>query len=169
MTSARCTSFSSSTPPRLARGSIHSGQTDLLVPKALRGRKLSDMSVGVEHMFESQQPGDDGDGEETADAGLVHGVLPTPDGSPEQRIPSAATQAVLESVAEVVLARDWRVLAAKAWERQRAAVTAWTAAARVTATVLGADAGPAEQDSADAEPALALRRSDRAMAFELSG
>jgi hypothetical protein len=47
------------------------------------------------------------------------------------------------------LPRDLQVLAARAWDRQLAAVSALASAARVTATVCAG--GPDEQDDADAE------------------
>jgi len=61
--------------------------------------------------------------------------------------------------------RDLQLLAAKAWDRQLAAMAAVGAAARVAATVC-AD-GPDAQDDADAELALALRRTDNEMAYQL--
>jgi hypothetical protein len=81
--------------------------------------------------------------------------------------PSADTYAVLESLVNRGLPRELRVLASKAWERQLAATAAVAAAARVAATTVGADAGPDEQDDADAELALALRRTDAEMASQL--
>src|SRR4051794_25241884 len=97
-------------------------------------------------MFDLDDPGGRGGVDDAGDpAAALCGVEPDAMGTPEQRIawvltqhPCAATLAVLESLVEVVLQRRWRVLAAKAWERQRAAVTAYAAAARVTATALPA-------------------------------
>jgi len=79
--------------------------------------------------------------------------------------PSAATHAVLEPLLDQPLPRDLRVLLAKAWDRQLAAMSATVSAARVAATVCAG--GPDEQDDADAELALALRRTDGEMAYEL--
>jgi hypothetical protein len=79
--------------------------------------------------------------------------------------PCAATHAVLEQLLDVPMPRDLQVLAAKAWERQVAATAAIASAARVAATVC-AD-GPDEQVDADAELALALRRTDNEMAYHL--
>ena len=79
--------------------------------------------------------------------------------------PSAATHAVLEALVDVALPRDLQVLASKAWDRQLAAMSAVAAAARVAATVCSG--GPDEQDDADAELALALRRTDAEMAYQL--
>ena len=81
--------------------------------------------------------------------------------------PSAATRAVLESLVDVPLSRDLRVLASKAWERQLAATAALAAAARVAATTVAVGAGPDTQDDADAELALALCRTDGEMAYQL--
>lgn len=79
--------------------------------------------------------------------------------------PTAATHAVLESLVGVPLPRDLQVLAAKAWDRQFAAMAAVVAAARATATACAG--GPEEQDDADAELTLALRRTDNEMAHQL--
>jgi hypothetical protein len=79
--------------------------------------------------------------------------------------PSAATHAVLESLLDTPLPRDLQVLAAKAWERQLSAMAAAVAATRVAATACGG--APEEQDDADAELALALRRTDGEMAYQL--
>jgi hypothetical protein len=79
--------------------------------------------------------------------------------------PSTATHAVLESLLDAPLPRDLQVLAAKAWDRQVAAMQAVASAARVAATVC--TGGPDEQDDADAELALALRRTDNEMARQL--
>jgi hypothetical protein len=79
--------------------------------------------------------------------------------------PSAATHAVLESLLDQPLPRDLQVLAATAWDRHLSAMAAVTAAARVTATVC--TDGPDAQDDADAELALALRRTDGEMAYQL--
>jgi hypothetical protein len=79
--------------------------------------------------------------------------------------PSADTYAVLESLVNRALPRELQVLASKAWERQNAATAATAAAARVAATTCGG--GPDEQDDADAELALALRRTDNEMARQL--
>lgn len=94
------------------------------------------------------------------------------DGSPAKRLawvldqtPSAATHAVLESLLDQPLPRDQQVLAAKAWERQLAAMNAVCVAARATATAC--NDGPEAQDDADAELALALRRTDGEMAHQL--
>lgn len=81
--------------------------------------------------------------------------------------PSADTYAVLESLINRGLPRDLQVLAAKAWDRQLAATAALAAAARVAASTVGASAGPDAQDDADAELALALRRTDPEMAHQL--
>jgi hypothetical protein len=81
------------------------------------------------------------------------------------QVPSAATRAVLESLVDVALPRELRVLASKAWEREHATVGAIAAAARVAATVC--HGGPDAQDDADAELALALRRTDGEMAYQL--
>lgn len=94
-------------------------------------------------------------------------------GTPEQRLvwvlgqqPSAVTWAVLETC-DVALPVRCRVLAARAWERQRAAVTAWSTAAKVSATVRKSPS-PDDQDAADTELALALRRTDHEIAYELA-
>lgn len=79
--------------------------------------------------------------------------------------PSAATHVVLESLVDTPLPRDLQVLAAKAWDRQYAAMGAVCAATRVAATVC--NDGPDAQDDADAELALALRRTDREIAHQL--
>jgi hypothetical protein len=79
--------------------------------------------------------------------------------------PSAATHAVLESLLDTPLPRDLQVLAAKAWERQLSAMAAAVAATRVAATACRG--APQEQDDADAELALALRRTDTEMAYQL--
>jgi hypothetical protein len=79
--------------------------------------------------------------------------------------PCAATHAVLESLLDRPLPRELQVLAAKAWDRQVASTMANAAAARVTATVC--TGGPEEQDDTDAELALALRRTDNEMAYQL--
>ncbi len=81
--------------------------------------------------------------------------------------PSADTQMVLESLVNRGLPRELQVLAAKAWDRQLAATAGMAAAARVAATTVGAGAGPDGQDDADAELALALRRTDGEMAYQL--
>ena len=123
-------------------------------------------------------PDDRGEAAANAPAGGVEpghfGVKPDAFGSPEQRIawvlsqpPSGATLAVLESLIDTVLTRRWRVLAAKAWERQRAAVTALSAAAKVTATVIP-PMSDCTQDSADTELAWGLRRTDGEMRYELT-
>jgi hypothetical protein len=79
--------------------------------------------------------------------------------------PSAATYTVLEPLIDTPLPRDLRVLLAQALDRQVAATSALAAASRVAAT-LCAD-GPDAQDDADAELALALRRTDNEMAHQL--
>jgi len=81
--------------------------------------------------------------------------------------PCADTHMVLESLLDRPLPRELQVLAAKAWERQNAATAAMAAAARAAATTVGADAGPDGQDDADAELALALRRTDNEMTHQL--
>ena len=123
-------------------------------------------------MFDTlSNPDDRGD---AASGEPVGDVAPDSFGSPEQRIawvltqpPSGATLAVLESLVDTVLTRAGRVLAAKAWERQRASVTALSAAAKVAATVV-APMSDCTRDSADTELALALRRTDGEMRYELS-
>src|ERR1044072_3992119 len=81
------------------------------------------------------------------------------------QVPSAATHAVLESLLDAPLPADLRVLAAKGWDRQYAAMGAVVSASRVAATVC--TGGPDAQDVADAELALALRRTDGEMAYQL--
>jgi hypothetical protein len=117
---------------------------------------------------------DDRDGEFAAAAGGLRGVEPDAFGGPPQRIawvlgqrPCGATLAVLESLVDVPLPRKWRVLAAQAWERQRASVSALAVAAKVTATVV-APMSECTQDSADTELAFALRRTEGEIRHELS-
>jgi hypothetical protein len=128
----------------------------------------------IERMFDLEGP-DDGDAAAgpVDGAARLFGVEPDLNGSAEQRLawtviqpPSAVTLAVLESLVHVALPQRWRVLAAQAWERQRASATAYAAAAKVAATVVSAGS-PHSQDSAEAELALALRRTDGECTYEL--
>src|SRR4051812_20208706 len=104
------------------------------------------------------------------------GLPPTPGdayGPPRQRLvwvlgqqPSATTLAVLESLMTVPLTDAERVMAAHAWDRQGAATTAYATAAKVAATV-ATNGSSDRRDLAEAELALALRRTDGEMAYEL--
>jgi hypothetical protein len=108
--------------------------------------KLSDVSSIIEHVFE------DGSA-----ARRIAWVLEQP--------PSAATHAVLESLLDQPLPRGLQVLVARAWDRQLSAMTAVAAATNVAATACSD--GPDAQDDADAELALALRRTDGEMGYQL--
>jgi hypothetical protein len=97
----------------------------------------------IEHMFED--PAAEASGGSGAAGGAVDGALlgvaPARFGSPQQRIawvlsrpPSGVTMSVLEDLVDVALPRAWRVLAAKAWDRQVASIAALAAAASSTGT-----------------------------------
>jgi hypothetical protein len=64
------------------------------------------------------------------------------------------------------LPRAWRVLAAKCWDRQQAAVTALAAAAKVSAATVS-PMSDTTAGAAETELAHMLRRTDRALACEL--
>ena len=95
-----------------------------------------------------------------------------PHGDPSQRLawvlkqqPSAATYAVLESLADVTLTKSEQMLAARAWDRQLSA----THAAAMTAMAVAATPQPEGMpaDLLEAELALQLRRPDDVMTAEV--
>ena len=95
-----------------------------------------------------------------------------PKGDPSQRLawvlaqaPSAATYAVLESLAGVTLSKREQMLAARAWDRQLSA----THAAAMAATAVAATPEPdgMAADLLEAELALQLRRPDDVMTAEV--
>jgi hypothetical protein len=95
-----------------------------------------------------------------------------PYGTPSQRLawvlgqpPSAATCAVLESLADATLTKRDQLLAARAWDRQLAATHGAAIAATVRATTPEPEGMPA--DLLEAELALQLRRPDDVMAAEV--
>lgn len=79
--------------------------------------------------------------------------------------PSADTHAVLESLSQLRLSPDDAVSLAQAWDRQLSAMTVASMAAKVVAT---APRGGLDGDLLEAELALALRRTDGEVAYELS-
>src|SRR5690348_7906027 len=88
-----------------------------------------------------------------------------PKGDPSQRLawvlaqaPSAATYAVLESLACVTLSKREQMLAARAWDRRLSATHAAAMAATAVAATPEPDGMPA--DLLEAELALQLRRPD---------
>src|SRR4051812_36450279 len=79
--------------------------------------------------------------------------------------PSSSTYAVLEALGPLELTSRERVLLAQAWDRQLSAVTAHQLAALDAATWSGDT--HLSTEVLEAEVALALRRSDRALDYEL--
>src|SRR5437763_4977007 len=79
--------------------------------------------------------------------------------------PSAATHAALETLDPLELTSRERVQLAQAWDRQLSTVTAHQLAALDAATWSGDSR--LSQEVLEAEVALALRRSDRALTYEL--
>ncbi|MDQ1696309.1 MAG: hypothetical protein QOJ03_1662, partial [Frankiaceae bacterium] len=85
-----------------------------------------------------------------------------------EQVPSSDTLVALEAMEHEPMAPKQRMLYAAAWDRQRSATAARAMAAQVKATAPAAHGPYANQELIDGELAGVLRRTDGAMAHQLS-